>query len=72
VLQAPKGAPTKAYVGVTVEDVFFNQLDHNNRLIYTVSMYGREDLAKVFASDVEPGLQELYAGAPPSGSDSVP
>src|SRR5262245_43988730 len=30
VLQAPKGAPTKAYVGVTVEDVFFNQLDDNN------------------------------------------
>jgi hypothetical protein len=72
VLQAPKGAPTKAYVGVTVEDVLFNQLDHNNRLIYTVSMYGREDLAKVFASDVEPGLQELYAAAPLSGSDSVP
>lgn len=68
VLQAPKGAPTKAYVGVTVEDVMFNQLDDNNRLIYTVSMYG-QDLAKVFVSDVEPTLRELYSGAAPSDSD---
>lgn len=72
VLQAPKGAPTKAYVSVTVEDVLFNQLDHNNRLIYTVSMYGGEDLAKVFTYDIAPGLKKLYAGAPPSGSDNAP
>jgi hypothetical protein len=71
VLQAPKGAPTKAYVNVTVEDVLFNQLDHNNRLIYTVSMYGREDLAKVFTYDVAPDLRKLYAGEPPSSSDSA-
>jgi hypothetical protein len=72
VLQAPKGSPTKAYVEVSVQDVFFNQLDGNNRLIYTVSMHGREDLAKVFASDVEPVLQALYVQPPPAPSNNVP
>lgn len=64
VLQAPKGSPAKAYVDVTVQDALFNQLDGNNRLIYTVSMYGREDLAKVFASDIEPTLKELSVRVP--------
>lgn len=67
-LQAEKGAPIKAYLSVTVEDVMFNQLDHNNRLIYTVSMFGRDDLAKLFASDVEPGLRDLYTDISSSGS----
>jgi hypothetical protein len=71
-LQAKKGAPTKAYLSVTVEDVMFNQLDRNNRLIYTVSMFGREDLAKLFASNVEPELLLLYARSSSSGNHVAP
>lgn len=63
-LQAEKGAPTKAYLSVTVNDVMFNQLDDNNRLIYTVSMFGKEELAVAFASEVEPALRRLYENAP--------
>ena len=71
-LQAEKGAPTKAYLSVTVEDVMFNQLDHNNRLICTVSIFGREDLAKLFASNVEPDLHVLYTGGSSSGNHVAP
>jgi hypothetical protein len=71
-LQARRGAPTKAYLSVTVEDVMFNQLDHNNRLIYTVSMFGREDLAKLFALNVEPDLLVLYTGSSSSEDHVAP
>lgn len=71
-LQAEKGAPIKAYLSVTVKDVMFNQLDHNNRLVYTVSMFGRDDLAKLFTSDVEPSLRDLYTNKSSTGSDVAP
>ena len=70
-LQAQNGVPTKGYVSITVEDVMFNQLDHNNRLIYTVSMFGKEDFAKLFASKVEPDLFALYTGISPSENSSA-
>jgi len=59
-VQAEKGAPTKVYLSVSIDDVKFNQLDHNNRLIYTVAMYGRTDLIGTFVSEVEPSLAKLY------------
>ena len=62
-LQAEKGSPTKIYLSVTVEDVMFNHTE-NSRLIYTVAMFGREDLVGMFTSDVEPGLRDLHRDAP--------
>jgi hypothetical protein len=59
-LQADKGAPTKVYFSVTIDDVMFNQLSHNNRLIYTVSIFGRNDLTNTFASVFETRLRDIY------------
>jgi len=66
VLQGVRGLPVKVYLSVTVEDVMFNQLDGNNRLIYTVSMFGEDDLVRTFKSEVAPALEKL--GANPLGA----
>lgn len=71
VLQAQQGAPTKVYLSVTVDDVWFNQLDHNDRLGYTVSIYGREDSATKFLAFGEPGLKGLFSRKP-TGQAALP
>ena len=64
-VQSTKGAEaTNTYLRVLINDVKFNQPDHNNRVIYTVEIYGREGLDAVFAANVEPGLAKLYSFRP--------
>ena len=59
-VQSTKGAEyTHTYLRVSIVDVKFNQLDHNNRLIYTVEIYGRPGLEAVFAASVDPSLANL-------------
>ncbi len=53
---AEKGAPTKIYLNLVIDEVKFNQLDHNNRLMFTVSMYGSKDLVGSFSANVESSL----------------
>lgn len=60
-VQAEFGVPTKSYLNITIEEVKFNQLDHDNRLIYTVAMFGRQDFARGFSSQVEASLEDLYS-----------
>lgn len=38
-LMAEKGPPTKVYFRVLIDQVLFNQLDHDNRLLYSLEMY---------------------------------
>ncbi|HTO40236.1 MAG TPA: hypothetical protein VL026_04610 [Rhizomicrobium sp.] len=71
-LQAEKGSPTKIYLNVTIDDVMFNQLSHNNRLIYTVSIFGRNDLTNTFASVVEPRLRTLYTEVSTNRNHAAP
>jgi hypothetical protein len=59
-LHAQKGPPTKAHLMVTVDEVTFNQLDHNNRLTYTVSIFGIRGHANVLPPAVESVLGGLY------------
>jgi hypothetical protein len=61
-LHAQKGVPTKAHLVVTVDEVRFNQLDHNNRLAYTVSIFGREPFYRLPTPALESGLSGLYTG----------
>ena len=59
-VQSTKGAEyTHTYLRVSIVDVKFNQLDHNNRLIYTVEIYGRSGLEAAFAVSVDPVLVKL-------------
>lgn len=51
-----KGAPPKAYLSVAIDNALFNQLNGDDHLTYTVSIYGRPDLASSFTSDIEPIL----------------
>jgi hypothetical protein len=61
-VQARKGAElTEAYFRVLLDDVKFNQLDHNNRLIYTVEIFGRESFNGIFTTGVELSLGKLYS-----------
>jgi hypothetical protein len=65
------GAPLR-YIYFSVDDVKFNQLDRNNRLIYTIGIYGYKetcrkcdyyntsDLVDYFSKNVEPKLIGLY------------
>ncbi|WP_143024573.1 hypothetical protein [Phytopseudomonas seleniipraecipitans] len=57
---AAKGELTNVYFNVTIDDVMFNQLDNNNRLILTVNMYGKDGLAAPFSKNIEPKLTKLY------------
>lgn len=64
-VQSTKGAEvTNTYLRVSINDVKFNQLDHNNRVIYTVEIYGKEGPDAVFAANVEPALARLYSFRP--------
>ena len=56
---AEKGAPTKIYLTLVIDEVMFNQLDHNNRLMFTVSMYGSKDLIGYFSANVESNLRAV-------------
>jgi hypothetical protein len=59
-VQSTKGAEyAHTYLRVSVVDVKFNQLDHNNRLVYTVEIYGRPGAEAVFAVSVDPSLSKL-------------
>jgi len=60
VLQAEKGAPTKSYLVVNINEVKFNQLDGDNRLQLMVKIYGLEKIAQQFKLDLEPTLNNLY------------
>lgn len=65
------GAP-KRYIYFSVDDVKFNQLDGNNRLSFTIGIYGYNDirhmgdeyntshLVDYFSKNVEPKLIRLY------------
>jgi hypothetical protein len=68
-LEAEQGVPPKVYLSVTVRDVMFNQLDGNNRLVCVVSMFGRDELAKTFASEVAPALENLGVKASVASHD---
>lgn len=68
-LQALRGVPTKTYLRVRIDEVKFNQLDKNNRVIYTVQIYRvdksgnyykNDKLRNSFISDVEPILSTFY------------
>jgi hypothetical protein len=48
------------YFRVSIDDVKFNQLDHDNRLMFTVEMFGREDVVGAFGANVAPSLAKLY------------
>lgn len=64
-VQSTKGAElTNTYLRVVIDEVKFNQLDYNNRLVYTVEIFGNEGLNGVFSSDVEPNLIKLYSVNP--------
>lgn len=64
-VQSTKGAElTDTYLRVSINDVKFNQLDHNNRVIYTVEIFGKQGLEGIFAANVEPSLFKLYSGSP--------
>jgi hypothetical protein len=72
-ISAWTGEPPVVYLTVTVNDVMFNQLDGNNRLILTVNIYGseKEGGLKDFRSMVEPALIKLYTSKPHS-NESAP
>jgi hypothetical protein len=59
-ISAARGDLTNLYLNVTIDDVMFNQLDSNNRLILTVNMYGKDDLVAPFSKNIEPNLNKLY------------
>lgn len=59
-LQAQKGAPTKIYLNVKIDEVNFNRLNGDNRLAYTVSMSGQNDLVAIFKADIESRLSAYY------------
>lgn len=70
-LRAEQGPPTKVYFRVVVEEVNFNQLDGNNRLLYAAEMYAlnryvKEGIADQLIQDFETGvgskLVGLYSG----------
>jgi len=70
-LQAEQGPPTKVYVRVVIDEVLFNQLDGNNRLLFTVEMFvleryrqdGTADrLIEAFDADVKASLLPLDDG----------
>ena len=71
-MHAQKGAPTKGHIVVTVDGVKFNQLDHNNRVTYTVSIYGLERFAGPLTSALEADLDSLYTTGRPSGPAVAP
>lgn len=71
-LQSATGFVKNTYLSVTVKDVMFNQLDHNNRLTYIVSMFGHSDLAGAFTLEVEPRLLTLYTEASSSNDQVTP
>lgn len=66
VIMAVKGAPTKIYLSVVIEEIKFNQLNDDNRLVLIVSMYGLEDLVGLFSETIEPNLVKLYQTPPPN------
>lgn len=61
-VSAGKGDPPNVYLTVTINDVMFNQLDGNNRLILTVGIYGDKEhaIAKEFMAQIEPPLMKMY------------
>ena len=64
-VQSTKGAElTNTYLRVVIDEVKFNQLDYNNRLIYTVEIFGNDGLSSIFSSGVEPSLIKLYSVSP--------
>ena len=72
VIMAVKGAPTKIYLSVVIEEVKFNQLNDDNRLALTVSMYGLADLVGLFSETIEPNLIKLYQAPPPNSLRVAP
>ena len=63
-ISAAKGDLTNLYFSVTMYDVMFNQLDNNNRLMFTINMYGKDDLISSFSKNIEPRLTKLYQAPP--------
>lgn len=67
ILQEEKGDPPKAYIVVTIDDVFFYQYDRDNRFLYTVNIYSfsgsdqhpDSDVVK-FKNNVESELLSFY------------
>jgi len=60
VVQAEKGTPEKAYLVAGIEEVKFNQLDDDNRLLIQVKIYGLEAVSQVFKLNLEPVLNKQY------------
>ncbi|WP_417222881.1 hypothetical protein [Amphritea sp.] len=67
-LQAEQGPPTKVYVRVVIDEVLFNQLDGNNRLLLSVELFAlkgylqngtTERLIDAFDIDVARVLSQL-------------
>lgn len=52
----------ESYLRVSVNEVHFNQTDHDNRLELAVHMFGKDDLVPAFVADVEPNLLRLRPG----------
>ncbi|AXS80626.1 hypothetical protein HYN24_11705 [Dechloromonas sp. HYN0024] len=52
----------RIYIAVSVNEVYFNQLDRNDRVTFTVGFYGytKQDLINTFSMVVEPRLNGLY------------
>lgn len=63
-ISAVKGDLTNLYFNVAVDEVMFNQLDSNNRLILTINMYGKDELIASFSEKIEPRLTKLYQAPP--------
>lgn len=61
-VSAGNGDIPKIYLIVTINDVMFNQLDENNRLVLTVGIYGDEknEATKKFVAQIEQPLMKLY------------
>lgn len=59
---ASVGEMPRIYIAVSVDEVKFNQLDGNNRVTFTVGIYGdvKQDLINKFSMLVEPSLRQLY------------
>lgn len=80
-LQAEQGPPTKVYFRVVVEEVNFNQLDGNNRLLYAAEIYAldryiRDGIAEQLVQDFETGvgskLVGLYSGESGANGNNGP
>jgi hypothetical protein len=61
------GSP-EIYLSFSVDDVKFNQLDGNNRVVFTVGIFGYadKDLTDSFSKNVEPKLSGLYHSPMPT------